>query len=347
MGKQSPFRVLVTANAFVESGEAAAAPLIAAGAEVVASPRPGPLPVAELLRCLEGCDAVIASSDPYSREVLAACPRLRLIARWGVGIDNIDLEAATELGVAVANAPGATTEAVADYTFAMMLALARHLVPARELMLAGGWGEFRGVGLALRCLGLIGFGAIGRAVARRAAGFDMTVLAFDPALSPEAIAAAGAEAVSLAELLARSDFVSLHAAVTPASAGMIDAAALRAMKPTAYLINAARGRLIDEAALLQALREEWIAGAAIDVYTREPLPADDPLRRLPNCLALPHNAFNTVETAAAVNQAVVASVLAVMRGDLPPGLANPEVGRAGVRVFGCSGVQEFGGAGSR
>src|SRR5688572_1078304 len=141
------FRVLVTANAFVESGEAAARPLIAAGAEVIPSPRPGPLPVPELLRWLEGCDAVIASSDPYTGEVLAACPRLKLIARWGVGFDNVDLEAATERGIAVANAPDATTQAVADYTFAMMLALARRLFPARELMLAGGWGEFRGVDL--------------------------------------------------------------------------------------------------------------------------------------------------------------------------------------------------------
>lgn len=342
-GKGEPFRVLVTANAFVESGEAAARPLVEAGAAVVPSPRPGPLPVPELLRCLEGCDAVIASSDPYTRGVLCACPRLKLIARGGVGFDNVDLDAATELGVAVANAPGATTEAVADYSFAMMLALARRLFPARELMLAGGWGEFRGVDLWRKCLGVVGFGAIGRAVARRAKGFDMSVLAFDPGLTPDAIKAAGAEPVSLLELLARADFVSLHAAVTPESAGMIDAAALRGMKPTAYLINAARGRLIDESALLQALREEWIAGAALDVYTQEPLPPDHPFRRLPNCLALPHNAFNTAETAAAVNGAVVENVLAVMRGDLPPGLVNSGVeasGRSGVRAFGVRGADE-------
>src|SRR5947209_5369942 len=135
----APFRVLVTANAFAESGEEAAGPLREAGVEIVVSPRPGPLPEGELLRCLEGCDAVIASSDPYSRAVLTASPRLRLIARWGVGVDNVDLAAATELGVAVANTPGLTTEAVADYTFAMLLALARRICPARGLMAAGGW----------------------------------------------------------------------------------------------------------------------------------------------------------------------------------------------------------------
>jgi phosphoglycerate dehydrogenase-like enzyme len=322
---RQPFRILVTANAFMESGEEAARPLLAAGAELVNAPRAGPLPEEELLRCLDGCDAVIGSSDPYSRAVLAASPRLRLIARWGVGVDNIDLAAATELGVAVTNAPGATTEAVADYTFAMLLGLARHLCPARELMASGGWGEFRGVAVWRKTLGIVGFGAIGRAVARRASGFAMPVLAYDPAVAPEVMAVAGVRSVPMRELLGEADFITLHAALTPDTTEMIDVAALRAMKPTAYLINAARGRLVDEAALLQALEEGWIAGAALDVYAEEPLPSSHPLRRLPNCLALPHNAFNTVETAAAVNQAVVENALAVMRGERPPGLVNTDL----------------------
>ncbi len=322
------FRVLVTANAFTGSGEAAARPLRAAGAAVVTAPRPGPLPEAELVRCLEGFDAVIASSDPYTRAVLMAAPRLKLIARWGVGIDSIDLKAASELGVAAANAPGTTTEAVADYTWAMLLAAARHLCPARELMASGGWGEFRGVEVWQKTLGIVGFGAIGRAVARRAAGFAMTVLAYDPHLSPEAIRAAGAAPVALHELMAAADFVTLHAALMPETERLIDAAALAAMKPSAYLINAGRGRLLDEAALINTLREGRIAGAALDVYAEEPLPADHPLRRLPNCLALPHNAFNTVEAAAAVNRAVVENVLAVMRGERPPGLVNTDLTRA-------------------
>jgi phosphoglycerate dehydrogenase-like enzyme len=316
------FRVLVTANAFLESGEAVAGPLRKAGAAIVPAPRPGPLPEAELISCLDGCDAVVASSDPYTRTVLQAAPRLRLIARWGVGVDSVDLAAATERGVLVANTPGLTTEAVADYTFAMMLALARRLCPARELMVAGGWGEFRGVDVWRKCLGIIGFGAIGRAVARRADGFSLRILAYDPNLAEETVTAAGAHPASLPELLAEADFVTLHAALTPATSRMIDAAALQAMKPTAFLINAARGGLIDEAALLRALQKGWIAGAALDVYAAEPLPAEHALRRLPNCLALPHNAFNSVETAAAVNRAVVENVLAVMRGEPPPGLVN-------------------------
>jgi phosphoglycerate dehydrogenase-like enzyme len=320
-----PFRVLVTANAFMESGETAAGPLIEAGAEIVPAPRAGPLPEEELRSCLEGFDAVIASSDPYNRAVLTASPRLRLIARWGVGIDNVDLAAASDLGVAVANTPGLTTEAVADYTFAMMLALARRICPARELMATGGWGEFRGVDVFGKRLGIIGFGAIGRAVARRAAGFSMTLLAHDPGMPAQAIVAAGARPTSLPDLLSAADFVTLHAALIPDTARMMGEAAFRRMKPTAYLINAARGGLIDEEALLRALQEGWIAGAALDVYTDEPLPSAHPLRRLPNCLSLPHNAFNSAETAAAVNRAVVDNVLAVMRGDLPPGLVNPDL----------------------
>jgi phosphoglycerate dehydrogenase-like enzyme len=295
---------------------------MAAGAEIVPAPRPGPLPEEELTPCLAGCDAVIASSDPYTHAVLQASPRLRLIARWGVGVDSIDLAAATESGVFVANTPGLTTEAVADYTFAMILALARRLCPARELMAAGGWGEFRGVDVWRKSLGIVGFGAIGRAVARRAAGFSMSILAHDPHVAEDAVRAAGARPVSLTQLLAEADFVTLHAALMPETAGLIDEAALRAMKPTAFLINAARGGLIDEAALLRGLQGDWIAGAALDVYTDEPLPPTHPLRRLPNCLALPHNAFNSVETAAAVNRAVVENVLAVMRGEPPPGLVT-------------------------
>jgi glyoxylate reductase len=319
------FRILVTANAFMESGDAAARPLIEAGAEIVMAPRPGPLPEGELRRCLEGCDAVIASSDPFTRAVLEASPRLCLIARWGVGVDSVDLEAATAMGVAVANTPGVTTEAVADYTFAMLLALARRLCPARELMAAGGWGEFRGVDVYRKSLGIVGFGAIGRAVARRATGFSMSLLAYDPGVAPETMAAAGVRPVLLAELLAQADFVTLHAAVTPETAELIGATALRAMKPSGFLINAARGRLIDEAALLRALQEGWIAGAALDVYTEEPLPPAHPLRGLPNCLALPHNAFNSEETAAAVNHAVAQNVLALMRGERPPGLVNTDL----------------------
>jgi D-3-phosphoglycerate dehydrogenase len=324
-GNGRPFRILVTANAFLESGEAAARPLVEAGAEVVPAPRPGPLPEAELLPLLVECDAVIASSDPYTRAVIERVPRLRLIARWGVGIDNIDLEAATERGVAVANTPGLNTEAVADYTFAMMLALARRLPEARELMRAGGWAEFRGVDVWQKCLGIVGFGAIGQAVARRAAGFSMSVVAYDPGVAPNLIEAAGVLPVPLLQLLAEADFVTLHAALAPETTGLIGEVELRTMKQTAYLINAARGRLVDEAALVRALQEGWIAGAALDVYSQEPLPADHPLRRLPNCLALPHNAFNTVESAAAINRAVAENVLAVMRGERPPGLVNTNV----------------------
>jgi phosphoglycerate dehydrogenase-like enzyme len=207
----------------------------------------------------------------------------------------------------------------------MMLAQARQLCPARDLMLAGGWGEFRGVDVWHKCLGIVGLGAIGRAVARRGAGFSMRLLAHDPGLSTEHIQAAGARPVALAQLLEEADYVTLHAALTPDTAGMIGEAELRSMKRSAFLINAARGRLVDEAALLRALKEGWIAGAALDVYTEEPLPSAHPLRQAPNCLALPHNAFNTEQTAVAINEAIVTNVLAVMRGERPPNLVNVDL----------------------
>src|SRR5207244_1889063 len=156
----------------------------------------------------------------------------------------------------------------------------------------------RGVDLWRKTLGIVGFGAVGRAVTRRAHGFDMRVLAFDPFVPEDAVSAAGAEPVLLDTLLSQSDFVTLHASLTPETRGMIGAAELRRMRPTGYLINAARGALVDEDALVAALRESWIAGAAVDAYAQEPPAPEHPLRRLSNCLALPHSAFNSAEVAA-------------------------------------------------
>jgi phosphoglycerate dehydrogenase-like enzyme len=172
---------------------------------------------------------------------------------------------------------------------------------------------------------VVGFGAIGRAVTRRARGFDCKVLAFDPAVPPEGTAAVGAESAALEDLFTRSDFVTLHAALTPDNRGMIGEDLLRRMKPSACFINAARGPLVDEEALVRALAEGWIAGAAVDAFTEEPLSPDHPLRRLPNCIATPHSAFNTVEVAEATNRTVAEQVLEVLAGGRPRFALNPEV----------------------
>lgn len=321
----SQFTVLCTANAFRESGEAAEAPLRAAGGEILYSPRMGPLPAEELIPWLRQADAVIAATDPYDDEVLAACPRLKAVVRWGTGYDSVDLDACTRHGVVACNAPGLNVEAVADHVFAVMLALARRLPEQMDVMRGGQWREVRGTELFRKTLGLVGFGAIGRAVARRARGFECQVLAYDPFLHPEAVREAGAIPASLDTVFSDADFVSIHASLTPENRGMVGAELLTAMKPTAYFINAARGPLVDETALVGVLEQGRIAGAALDAFAVEPLPESHPLRTLPNCLCTPHSAFNTVEAVAAINGALAEQILAVLRGERPRFLLNPAV----------------------
>jgi phosphoglycerate dehydrogenase-like enzyme len=319
-------RLLVTARAFWDNGEAAEDTLRAAGFEVAHSPTPGPYSADALAPLLEPFDAVIAGNDSYTEALFAACPRLVVVSRWGIGTDAVDLEAAARAGVVVTNTPGTTTEAVADYTFALMLGIARRIAEGDGLMRAGGWGELPGTLVRGKTLGLVGFGQIGQAVARRAAGFDMHVLAHDP--YEERSNAEGrppAEFVSLDDLLARSDFVSLHAAVTAETRGMFGAEQLGRMRPTAYLINTARGALVQEDALVEALSAGRIAGAALDVYGAEPLASDHPLRSAPRCLLTPHNAFNAVETARATSMKAAENVLDIWRGERPPTVRNPAV----------------------
>ena len=319
------FTLLVTANAFRESGESAERPVYEAGGEILYPPRMGPLPAEELIPYLQQADGVVAAGDPYTAAVLSACPRLRTLVRWGTGYDTVDVAACTELGIVACNTPGLVVQAVADYVIGAMLSLARRLPYQIGSMREGGWEEVRGVELYRKTVGLIGFGAIGKSVARRAAGFDCRLLAFDPFLDPETIRAHGAEPVDLPTLFSDADFVSLHASLTPETRGMVSAELLRRMKPNAYFINAARGPLVDEDALVRALQERWFAGAAVDAFAQEPLRGDHPLRTLPNCLPTPHSAFNTAEAAAATNRAVVEQAVTVLRGERPQFVLNPAV----------------------
>lgn len=323
------FTLLVTANAFRESGAEAEAPVRAAGGTILYPHRMGPLPPEELIPYLRDADAVVAASDLYNAPVLAACPRVRVVVRWGTGYDTVDLGACTEAGVVACNTPGLNVESVADHVFALMLGLARRLPRQVDVMRSGEWVEVRGVEVFRKTLGLVGFGAIGKAVARRARGFECRVLAYDPLLSPEAIRPHGAEPADLETLFSSADWVSLHASLTPESRGLVSAQLLGLMKPDAYFINAARGPLVDEAALVDALESGRIAGAAVDAFCEEPLPADHPFRRLPNCLPTPHSAFNTREAVAATNRAVVEQVLAALRGERPGFILNPEVWERG------------------
>lgn len=309
-----------------KAGQKALGILREAGCETFFPPHPAPFNADDLLNLLPGTDAVLAGVEPYSAGVLSApgVTKLRIISRWGVGCDAIDVLAATEQGIVIANTPGLLDEAVADYTFALLLALARQVHVGHLGMHEGLWEPAWGCDVAGKTLGLVGCGRIGLAVARRATGFNLRLLATDPRVSPEATAL-GIRYLSLEQVLAESDFVSLHAALTPENRNLIGEPQLRKMKPTALLINAARGALVDEAALARALRENWIAGAALDVFCNEPLLANHPLRGTRNLLLTPHQASFAHPTGERVSLAAAQAILDLMAGRQPQFVVNPNV----------------------
>ena len=322
------WKVLITAHALnVEAvGRRAIERLEAAGCAVIHAKKYGPLTEAELLPQLPGINAVMAGMDQFTAAVMGSkeAEELKIISRWGIGVDAVNLPAAAQLGIVVANTPGLLNEAVADYALGMMLSLARRIPDGWLSLREGRWEAFWGPGLGGKTLGLVGCGGIGQAVAKRARGFDMRLLACDPAPSGEA-ERLGIEFVTLDRLLAESDIISLHTALTPETRALIGEVQLRAMKPSAYLINTARGAVIDEQALARALRENWIAGAALDVFVVEPLPANHPLHSVPNLLLTPHLASLGYESGACVSAAVVDAILDVRAGRRPRWVVNPDV----------------------
>jgi len=265
---------------------------------------------ASLTAALADADALIVrSTTRVADALLSAAPRLRVVGRAGVGVDNIDLDAATRRGVLVMNTPGGNAVSVAEHTFALLLALARSVPQLSAAIHAGRWekGGARGTELRGKTLGLVGLGRVAFEVARRARSFDLHVLACDPYISEDVARDAGAELVPLDDLLARSDFVSLHAALSPSTELLLNAAAIARMKPGARLINTARGELVDEAALAEALRSGHLAGAALDVFAEEP-PRHSPLVGLPNVIATPHVAGSTEEAQEEVGTLVAQQV---------------------------------------
>jgi D-3-phosphoglycerate dehydrogenase len=282
----------------------------------------------EVMAAIPNADAlIIRSATKVDKAMLQAATRLQLIGRAGVGVDNVDLDAATERGVLVMNAPDGNTVATAELAFALMLALVRQIPAAYASMQAGKWDRktFMGTQLHGKTLGIIGFGRVGRAVAKRALAFDMDVITYDPYISPEAPMAMGVAAVSLDELFARSDFITLHAEVTDENTHMINAASIAKMKPGVRIINAARGQLIDEAALAQAIKDGKVAGAGIDVYSDEPPPKDHPLLNLPGVIHTPHLGASTVEAQDAVAVQIAQQVLNALFKNEYKNVKNPEV----------------------
>src|SRR4051812_33190090 len=265
---------------------------------------PGPEAIRERLASADGLLSLV--TDPVDAELLAACPDLKAIANMAVGTDNIDLEAAAERGIPVGNTPDVLTDATADLAFALLLALARRIPEGAAQVREGRWRTWEpaaglGADLAGATLGIVGRGRIGDAVSRRAEGFGMDVLA-----------SSRRSGVPLDELLERADFVSLHCPLTPATRHLISTDALRRMKRTAYLINTARGGVVDQPALRLTLIAGEIAGAALDVTDPEPLPADDPLLEAPNLLVVPHVGSATVRTRERMAEMAVENLLAAL-----------------------------------
>jgi len=290
-----------------------------AGANAVPAP-------AELLAALDGTEALCLHFAPVGAEVLARGTALRIVAVARSGLENVDVAAATERGIAVVPAHGRNAGAVAELQLALMLSEARNVARADASIKAGGWRkEFPGARLEVagRTVAMVGFGHVGAAFARRLAGFGCRLLAYDPYAPDEALAAHGvSRAGSLDEVFAEGDFVVVQARHTPETERMIGAGQLRLMRPHAYFINVSRSRLVDQAALLDVLRDQAIAGAGIDVFDAEPLPPDSPWRRLDNTTLTTHFGGDTEDTNRTSARLVVAAVLELARTGRVPGAVN-------------------------
>ena len=257
---------------------------------------------------------VICGDDAFTLRVMQAAPKLRVISKWGTGIDSIDQVSAGHLGILVRNTPDAFTQPVADTVLGYMLSFARDLPWMSRDVHAGQWVKTQGMSLGETTLGVIGIGNVGRAVIRRAASFGMRMLGNDIAdISENFVSETGLEVVSKADLLSTADFVSLNCDLNSSSHHLIGNEELALMKPSAYLINTARGPLVDEPALVKALQDKEIAGAALDVFEIEPLPADSPLLSMDNCLLAPHNANSSPVAYKRVHENTIRNLLDGLR----------------------------------
>ena len=304
---------------------------IASACEVQRNAEDRNLSRAELFAGLAGCQGVLAQlTDRMDREAIGHAPNLRVIANIAVGYDNVDVPAATERGILVTNTPGVLTETTADFSFALLLAAARRMIEADHYARSGQWKQWKldlllGTDAHHATLGIIGLGRIGQAVARRARGFAMPVLYASPRrAAPEVEQELSARHVSLEALLRESDFVSLHVPLKPETRHMIGAPQLAQMKNTAILINTTRGPVVDEKALVAALREGRIAGAGLDVFEREP-EIHPGLLALPNVVLAPHLGSASRQTRLRMVELAAENLLVALRGEVPPNLVNREV----------------------
>ena len=279
----------------------------------------------ELFPAVADADALMVQWVKITPQVIEKLARCKVISRYGIGVDMVDLPAATAKGIMVANVPDYCIEEVSTHTLAFVLALNRHLIAQHNHIRSGKWGGAPGGApsrLAGQLLGVVGLGRIGREVARKAHALGLRILGYDPYLKPEAVTALGIEPVGLEELLRKSDYVSLHCPLTAETRHLIGPAQLALMKPSAYLINMARGPIVDQAALYQALAGGAIQGAALDVLEQEPPAPDEPLLKLDNVIFTPHAASWTLEAVMQLRRETAQNVVTVLAGKLPRSIVN-------------------------
>lgn len=314
------YKVLVTPRSLAEAFDEPLRMLEDSGHEVIRNPHGRPFTEEELRTLIKDVDGIIVGLDAISREVIAAAEKLKVISKYGVGVDNIDLEAARAKGIIVTYTPSSNSEAVADLTMGLLLAAARRIPSADRAVRSGDWRKVVGLAVWKKTIGVVGVGRIGRGVVKRASGFNMKILCCDKVMDSDFAARYGAEYVSLDFLLQQSDFVTLHVPLTDETRGLIGEKELSQMKRTAILINTARGEVVDEDALYQALVGGRIAGAALDVFRNEP-PIGSRLLELDNVILTPHIGAHTDEAITEMGCKAVRNLMAVLNGELPEAVA--------------------------
>lgn len=292
--------------------------------EIIYNPYGRPLTADELISLLEGVDGYIAGVDNISAKVIERAPStLKVISRYGVGYDQVDIKACGQRGIVVTNTPGANAESVADLAVGLMLAVARQIPYADEQTKKGGWPRIKGIELYGKTLGVIGLGAIGKGVARRAKGFSMRVLAYDPVIDEAFCRQYGVEIATFEEVLSNSDFISLHLPLKDQTRHIINSNTISLMKDGAILINTARGGLVDQEAVYHALKSGKLGGVGVDVFEAEP-PGNLPLFELDNVVATPHMGSSTVDAIKAMANMAVKNLIDVLTGKECPYIVNRE-----------------------
>lgn len=310
-------KVLIATRSFGSTSQKPWDVLAAADCEVFKADMSKKMTEERLIDLLDGMDAAIVGVVPMTAHVLEKASDLKVVSAHGVGVDHIDLDAASRLGITIANCPGANDPSVADLTIGLMIAVARSIPRVEQELRQGGWGRYEGGELWKKTLGLIGFGRIGRGVAKRASGFNMRVIVHDPYVQQDQTQSTKVQFDSFEDVIEQADFLSLHTPLNDETTNMIGSAELAAMKPSAYLINTARGGLVDEQALFKALTEKQIAGAAFDVFLDEP-PVNSPLLGLDNMVATPHIGSHTQESIERMGVMAAQNVVAVLKGGHAP-----------------------------